>query len=83
MVQDGGVGLLKLPLLAGGGGVTGVHEEPPLAQVAVDAAVADGVIQTFVLQEERAATYSHQGTHLFYHNKTTQSSENYCLFNKN
>ena len=49
-VQHGGVGPLEQPALAGGGGVARVHEDPPLAGAAVDAAVADGVIQALVLE---------------------------------
>lgn len=52
-LQDGVVGSLKQPLLAQGGGVTGVHEDSPLARAAVDAAVADRVKQTLILQERR------------------------------
>lgn len=48
-LQHGGVGPLEQPLLAQGGGVTGVHEDPPLAGAAVDAAAADRVVQMFVL----------------------------------
>lgn len=49
-LQHGGVGLLELPLLAGGAGVTGAHEHTLLRRAAVHAAVADGVVQTLVLQ---------------------------------
>lgn len=43
-LQDGGVGLLKHPLLAGDAGVTRVHEHLPLCGVAVDTAVTDVVV---------------------------------------
>lgn len=51
MLQHGGVGFLKQPLLAGGGGVTRVHEDSPLGRAAVDTAVTDGVIQTLILED--------------------------------
>lgn len=51
VLQHGGVGPLKQPLLAQGRRVACVHEDPPFARAAVDAAVADGVIQAFVLQK--------------------------------
>ena len=50
-LQHGGVGPLKQPLLARGAGLARVHEDPPLARAAVDAAVADRVVQAFVLEE--------------------------------
>lgn len=50
-LQHGGVGPLEQPLLAQGRGVAGVHEDPPFARAAVDAAVADRVVQAFVLEE--------------------------------
>lgn len=50
-LQHAGVGPLKQPLLAQGGGVARVHEDPPLARATVDAAVADRVIQALVLEE--------------------------------
>lgn len=53
-LQHAGVGPLKQPLLAQGGGVARVHEDPPLARAAVDAAVADRVIQAFVLEETQS-----------------------------
>lgn len=49
-LQHGGIGPLEKPLLAEGGGVTGAHEDPPLAGTAVDAAVADRVVQALVLK---------------------------------
>lgn len=49
-LQHGVVGPLEQPLLAQGGGVTGVHEDAALAGAAVDAAVADRVEQTLILQ---------------------------------
>lgn len=51
VLQHGGVGPLEQPLLAEGRRVACVHEDPPFARAAVDAAVADRVIQTFVLQK--------------------------------
>ena len=51
VIQHGGVGPLKQPLLAKGGGVACVHEDPPLAWAAVDAAVTDRVIQTLILED--------------------------------
>lgn len=51
VLQHGGVGSLKQPLLAGGGRLAGVHEDAALAGAAVDAAVADRVVQALVLQE--------------------------------
>lgn len=53
MLQHGGVGSLKQPLLAGGGRLAGVHEDAALAGAAVDAAVADRVVQALVLQTRR------------------------------
>lgn len=55
VLQHGGVGLLEEPLLAGGGGVTGAHEDPPLAGAAVNAAVADRVVQALVLKHTHTA----------------------------
>lgn len=52
MLQHGGVGFLKQPLLSGRGRVTRVHEDTPLVRAAVDTAVADGVIQTLILEGE-------------------------------
>lgn len=52
MLQHGGVGFLKQPLLSGRGRVTRVHENTPLVRATVDTAVADGVIQTLILEEE-------------------------------
>lgn len=51
VLQDGGVGSLKQPLLAKRGGVARVHEDSPFTWAAVDTAVTDGVIQTFILEE--------------------------------
>lgn len=51
VIQHGGVGSLKQPLLAERGRVARVHEDPPLARAAVDTAVTDRVIQTLVLQD--------------------------------
>ncbi len=51
MLQHGGVGSLKQPLLARGGRVTHVHEDSPLGRTAVDTAVADGVIQSLILED--------------------------------
>ena len=51
VIQHGGVGSLKQPLLAERRRVAGVHEDPPLARAAVDTAVTDRVIQTLVLEE--------------------------------
>lgn len=51
VIQNGGVGSLKQPLLAERGRVARVHEDPPLVGAAVDAAVTDRVIQTLVLQD--------------------------------
>lgn len=39
--------------MAGGRGVTYVHKDPPLVGVAVHTAVADGVIEAFVLENEK------------------------------
>lgn len=50
VLQHGGVGSLKQPLLAKRGGVACVHEDPPLARAAVDTAVTDRVIQTLILE---------------------------------
>lgn len=52
-LQHGGVGPLKHPLLAGGGRIARVHEHPALFGTAVDAAVADRVVHTLVLQKTR------------------------------
>lgn len=52
LLQHGGVGSLKHPLLAGGGRIARVHEDPPLLRVAVYAAVTDRMIQTLVLQRQ-------------------------------
>lgn len=60
-LQNGGVGFLKQPLLAGGGGVTHVHEDAALAGVAVHAAVADGVIEAFVLGGTRRTEEGFRG----------------------
>lgn len=51
VLQHGGVGSLKQPLLAKRGGVTRVHEDSVLARAAVYTAVTDGVIQTLILEE--------------------------------
>lgn len=51
LFQHGGVGLLKNPLLRGGGGVARVHEDSPLVGAAVDTTVTDRVIQTLILEE--------------------------------
>lgn len=59
-LQHGGVGPLKQPLLAEGRRVARVHEDPPLARAAVDAAVTDRVIQAVVLEErQRKGAFSH------------------------
>lgn len=58
VLQHGGVGPLKQPLLAQGRGVARVHEDPPLAGAAVDAAVTDGVIQTLVLQGNERSLFT-------------------------
>lgn len=52
VLQHGGVGFLKQPLLSGRGRVTRVHEDTPLVRAAVDTAVADGVVQTLILEGE-------------------------------
>lgn len=56
VLQHGGVGSLKQPLLAGGGRLAGVHEDAALAGAAVDAAVADRVVQALVLQTDSAGS---------------------------
>lgn len=53
VLQHGAVGFLKHPLLGGGGGIARVHEDPPLVRAAVDTAVTDGVIQTFILEKKQ------------------------------
>lgn len=57
VLQHGGVGSLEQPLLAWGGGVTQAHEDSPLTGVAVDTAVTDGVVETFVLEDDEKETH--------------------------
>lgn len=64
MLQHGGVGSLKQPLLAGRGRLAGVHEDAALAGAAVDAAVADRVVQALVLQEVMQRPRPPQSTNL-------------------
>lgn len=61
MLQHGGVGFLKQPLLTRGGGVARVHEDPPLGHAAVDTAVADGVVNTLILEEGDRKKYQTDG----------------------
>lgn len=61
VLQHGGVGSLKQPLLAQRGGVTHVHEHSALAGTAVDAAVTDGMVETLILgnrKQPRILKYS-------------------------
>lgn len=49
VLQHGGVGPLKQPLLAGCRRVAGAHEDATLGGAAVDAAVAHGVVKALIL----------------------------------
>lgn len=49
LFKDSGVGLLKYPLLTGGGRVTCVHENSLLCRAAVHTAVTDRVIYALIL----------------------------------
>lgn len=53
VLQHGGVGSLKQPLLAKRGGIARVHEDSPLAWAAVNTAVTDRVIETRILEETK------------------------------
>lgn len=55
VLQHGGVGPLEEPLLAGRRRVAGAHEDAALGGAAVDAAVADGVVEALILPGDSAA----------------------------
>lgn len=56
LFQDCRVGVFKQPLLGGGGGAAGVHEDPAVALAAVHAAAADWVVQGLVLQNTKVTS---------------------------
>lgn len=84
MLQHGGVGSLKQPLLAGGGRLAGVHEDAALAGAAVDAAVADRVVQALVLQTDSAGSDAEATPTAFIELKRRRMQDVvfiHCLFN--